>query len=85
MSNRRTFSADFKAGVLGKRRSESIFSHLKTEMYYHQQFKNHFTARNAVMEYIESWYNCRPHLYNVGLTPAAALANYQARCQPAAA
>jgi transposase InsO family protein len=40
----------------------------------------------AVMEYIESWYNRRrPHSYNAGLTPAAALATYQARCQPAAA
>jgi putative transposase len=66
--------------------AESFFSHLKTEMYYHQQFKNHFTARTAVMEYIESWYNRRrPHSYNAGLTPAAALATYQARCQPAAA
>jgi UDP-glucose 4-epimerase len=38
------------------------------------------------MEYIESWYNRRrPHSYNAGLTPADALATYQARCQPAAA
>lgn len=66
--------------------AESFFSHMKTEMYYQQYFTSHMAARTAVMEYIESWYNRRrPHSYNQGLPPAAALVAYQTRCQPAAA
>ncbi|GAB3597913.1 Integrase core domain protein [Corynebacterium faecale] len=38
---------------------ENFFSHLKTEMYHHYDFKNHLAARTAVMEYIEGWYNRR--------------------------
>lgn len=38
---------------------------MKTEMYHQQAFANHLSARTAVMEYIESWYNRRrPHAYN---------------------
>ena len=59
---------------------------MKTEMFYQQQFENHLAARTAVMEYIESWYNRRrPHAYNEGLSPVAALATYQDRRQLAAA
>lgn len=66
--------------------AECFFSHMKTEMFYQQHFDNHLSARTAVMEYIESWYNRRrPHAYNDGLPPAAALAAYHDRCQPAAA
>lgn len=66
--------------------AECFFSHLKTEMYHQQHFVNHLQARTAVMEYIESWYNRRrPHGFNQGLTPAAALAAHQAACRPAAA
>ncbi|TFB59154.1 hypothetical protein E3N94_03865 [Cryobacterium sp. Sr3] len=28
---------------------------MKTEMYVQRHVKNHFAARTAVMEYIESW------------------------------
>jgi putative transposase len=66
--------------------AESYFSHMKTEMFYQQHFANHLVARTAVMDYIESWYNRRrPHSYNLGLPPAAALEAYRTRCQPAAA
>jgi len=59
---------------------------MKTEMFYQQQFANHLAARTAVKEYIESWYNRRrPHAYNNGLAPAAALAAYQDLRQLAAA
>ena len=59
---------------------------MKTEMYYQQDFDNHLAARTAVMDYIDSWCNRRrPHSYNSGLPPAAALAAYRTRCQPAAA
>lgn len=55
--------------------AESFFSHLKTEMYHQQSFRNHVAARTAVLEYIGSWYNRkRPHSHNNGLSPAAALA-----------
>ena len=58
--------------------AENLFSHLKTEMYHHYNFPNHPSARTAVMEYIESWYNRhRPHSNNQGLPPASALAEYQ--------
>ena len=66
--------------------TECFFSHMKTEMYYQQAFANHLTARTAVMEYIESWYNRRrPHAYNGGLSPAAALTAHQNAYQSAAA
>jgi len=66
--------------------AESFFSHLKTEMFHQQTFSNHLSARTAVMEYIESWYNRRrPHSHNGGLQPAAALTAYQDRRQPVAA
>lgn len=66
--------------------AESFFSHLKTEMYHHHDFTNHMTARTAVMEYIESWYNRRrPHANNQGLPPARALAEYQNQTEKAAA
>ena len=45
--------------------AEIFFSQMKTEMYYQHEFENHLTARTAVMEYIESWYNRRrPHSRN---------------------
>ena len=60
--------------------AESFFSHLKTEMFHQHSFPNHLTARTAVMEYIEVWYNRRrPHSYNGGISPAAALAAHHAR------
>lgn len=66
--------------------AENFFSHLKTEMYHHSDFQNHLSARTAVMEYIESWYNrCRPHSNNQGLSPARALAEYQQQSESAAA
>lgn len=66
--------------------AESFFSHMKTEMYYQQDFENNLAARTAVMEYIESWYNRRrPHAYNGGLQPAAALAAHNDRRHTAAA
>ena len=66
--------------------AESFFSHMKTEMYYQQDFDNHLAARTAVMEYLESWYNRRrPHSHNGGLQPAAALANHRDRRKMAAA
>lgn len=33
--------------------AEDFFSPLKTEMYHHYDFKNHLSARTAVMEYIK--------------------------------
>jgi len=66
--------------------AESFFSHMKTEMFYQQDFDNHLAATTAVMEYIESWYNRRrPHSHNGGLQPAAALAVHRDRRQMAAA
>ncbi|EMQ99522.1 integrase catalytic region [Paeniglutamicibacter gangotriensis Lz1y] len=66
--------------------AENFFSHLKTEMYHHYNFPNHLSARTAVMEYIESWYNRRrPHSNNQGLPPARALAEYQNLPTPIAA
>lgn len=60
--------------------AENFFSHLKTEMYHHHTFANRLTARTAVMEYIESWYNRRrPNKRAGGLPPVTAFANYQAR------
>lgn len=66
--------------------AESFFSHLKTEMYYQQSFDNHLTARTAVMEYIEVWYNRRrPHVRSAGLPPAVALQAYRDRDESVAA
>lgn len=66
--------------------AENFFSHLKTEMYHHYDFPNHLSARTAVMEYIESWYNRRrPHSNNQGLPPARALADYQNQSKQIAA
>ena len=60
--------------------AESFFSHLKTEMFHQQSFPNHLSARTAVMEYIEVWYNRRrPHRHNGGISPAAARTAHQAR------
>ena len=56
---------------------ENFFSHLKTKVYHHFNFPNHLSARTAVVEYIESWYNRRrPHSNNQGLPPARALTEY---------
>lgn len=66
--------------------AENFFSHLKTEMFHQKQFPNHLSARTAVMEYIESWYNRRrPHGYNSGLSPVAARTAHQDVCHLAAA
>lgn len=66
--------------------AECFFSHLKTEMYHQQSFATHLAARTAVMEYIEAWYNRRrPHSYNGGLSPVAALAAHHASHPPVAA
>ena len=66
--------------------AENFFSHLKTEMYHHYDFPNHLSARMAVMEYIETWYNRRrPHSNNQGLSPAKALAAFQQQYELAAA
>ncbi|WP_370449931.1 integrase core domain-containing protein [Cryobacterium sp. Hh7] len=66
--------------------AESFFPQMKTEMYYQHEFENHLTARTAVMEYIESWYNRRrPHSRNGGLQPAVALAAHRDARQTAAA
>ena len=60
--------------------AESFFSHLKTEMFHQQSFPNHLSARTAVMEYIEVWYNRRrPHRHNGGISPTAARTAHQAR------
>lgn len=65
--------------------AENFFSHLKTEMYHHYNFPDHLSARTAVMEYIESWYNRRrPHSNNQGMSPAMALFAYQQQYEPAA-
>ncbi|PQZ87717.1 hypothetical protein CQ018_17375 [Arthrobacter sp. MYb227] len=66
--------------------AENFFSHLKTEMYHHYDFPNHLSARTAVMEYVESWYNRRrPHSNNQGLPPAKAVAAYENQFKPKAA
>ncbi len=37
--------------------AESFFKTIKTEMIYHNKFKNQSEAKTAVFEYIEVWYN----------------------------
>lgn len=37
--------------------AESFFKTLKTEMVYHNKFKNQQEAKTAIFEYIEIWYN----------------------------
>lgn len=37
--------------------AESFFKTLKTEMVYHNKFKNQQEAKTAIFEYIEVWYN----------------------------
>lgn len=60
--------------------AESFFSHLKTELFHQQSFPNHLSARTAVMEYTEVWYNRRrPHRHNGGISPSVARATHQAR------
>lgn len=62
--------------------AENFFSHLKTEFYYQFSFPTRLAARTGVMEYIEAWYNrARPNARAGGITPAAALAAYQASGQ----
>lgn len=59
--------------------AESTFSSIKNEMYHHRAFIDRLTARTAVMEYIETWYNRRrPHTNNQGVSPQAKLDLYQA-------
>ncbi len=62
--------------------AENFFSHLKTEFYHHERFGNRITARTAVMDYIETWYNRRrPNRRAGGVPPATALTTYQTRGQ----
>ncbi|PCC25778.1 hypothetical protein CIK75_04645 [Glutamicibacter sp. BW78] len=62
--------------------AENFFSHLKTEFYHHEHFATRLAARNAVMDYIESWYNRRrPNRRAGGIPPAIALASHQTRVQ----
>jgi len=66
--------------------AENFFSNLETEMYHHYDFKNHLSAKTAVMEYIEGWHNRRrPHRNNQGLSLAYALASHQQQYGLAAA
>lgn len=66
--------------------AENFFPLLKTEMYHHYGCKNHLSARAAVMEYIEGWYNRRqPYSNNQGLSPASAWTTYQQQYALAAA
>ncbi len=72
--------------VLGQRRRGVLLLSPETEMYHQQNLATHLSARTEVLEYIEAWYNRhRPHSYNGGLSPVAALAAHHARRQPAAA
>ena len=51
--------------------AESFFSTLKNEMYHHQVFLTRATARHAIAEYIEVFYNRkRPHSSLGYQTPA---------------
>lgn len=47
-------------------------------MYHHRAFTHRTTARTAVVEYIETWYNRRrPHTHNGGISPLAKFEQYQ--------
>ncbi|MGM7777282.1 IS3 family transposase [Arthrobacter sp. KNU-44] len=62
--------------------AENFFSHLKTEFYHHHRFGSRLTARTAVMDYIEGWYNRRrPNRRAGGIPPATAHANHHTSVQ----
>jgi transposase InsO family protein len=52
--------------------AESFFSTIKTELLHRQPWPTHQTARQAIFEYIEGWYNTRRRHSSLGyLSPAA--------------
>jgi transposase InsO family protein len=52
--------------------AESFFSTIKTELLHRQPWPTHTTARQAIFEYIEGWYNTRRRHSTLGyLSPAA--------------
>ena len=66
--------------------AESAFSTIKNELYHHRAFTSRVSARTAVMEYIETWYNRkRPHTSNGGLSPQAVLDSYEEKVSQALA
>jgi transposase InsO family protein len=55
--------------------AESFFATIKTELLHRQPWPTHHTARQAIFEYIEGWYNTRRRHSTLGyLSPA----NYEA-------
>jgi transposase InsO family protein len=52
--------------------AESFFSTIKTELLHRQPWPTRQTARQAIFEYIEGWYNTRRRHSSLGyLSPAA--------------
>ena len=63
--------------------AESFFAALKKEMYYQRSFPDRASARFAVADYIEVFYNRRrPHSSPGYRTPAEALTDHQTAAAP---
>lgn len=63
--------------------AESFFATLKNEMYYRRSFPTRDSAKHAVVEFIEAYYNRRRPRSTIGYkVPAEAMAAFFERTEP---